>query len=120
MRHVVVHESLKETEARPPGAFAHLVERSLASAKSCSKTGIAWNYSRCVRRAGRQSLRSGSGSTSTNIFIAFYADRFGFPPDPHRRNTIGTCTNPPRLNFDLTRPICKASSPGCRDVALPR
>ena len=33
MRHVIVHESLKETEARPPGAFAHLVERCVASAK---------------------------------------------------------------------------------------
>ena len=33
MRHVIVHESLRENEARPPGAFTHLVERCAASAK---------------------------------------------------------------------------------------
>ncbi len=32
MRHVIVRESLLENEARPPGAFAHLVERCTASA----------------------------------------------------------------------------------------
>ena len=33
MRHVIVHESLRENEARPPGAFTHLVERCAASAR---------------------------------------------------------------------------------------
>ena len=120
MRHVIVHESLLENEARPPGAFAHLVERCTASARKLLEGRAHMDALLDCPACG--STKTGGGVREARLRLS-QLRRLPVALDlasSHRRPVRWYLHESPAAQFRCDPEYLRSIETRMRDVALPR
>jgi hypothetical protein len=120
MRHVIVHESLKETEARPPGAFAQLVERSIASAKKLLEDRDRMEILAACPACGSPNLEVGFRKHEYEYLHCTLCQSLWVSPRPTRAQYHWYLHESPAAQFRRDPSYLQSIEPRMRDVALPR
>jgi hypothetical protein len=120
MRHVIVHESLKETEARPPGAFSQLVECSLASAKKLLEDGVRMNALGACPACGSPKLEVGFHKHGYDYLHCGLCRSLWVSPRPTSGQYQWYLHESPAAQFRCDPGYLQIIEPRMRDVALPR
>jgi hypothetical protein len=120
MRHVIVHESLKETEARPPGAFAHLVERSIASAKKLLEDRARMEVLGACPACGSPKLEAGFKKHGYDYLHCVLCRSLWVSPRPTPVQYQWYLHESPAAQFRCDPGYLQSIEPRMRDVALPR
>jgi transposase-like protein len=120
MRHVIVHESLKETEARPPGAFAHLVERSIASAEKLLEHRDRMDILTACPACGSPNLEIGFRKHEYEYLHCTLCQSLWVSPRPTRAQYHWYLHESPAALFRRDPSYVQSIEARMRDVALPR
>ena len=120
MRHVIVHESLKETEARPPGAFAHLVERCVASAKKLLDDRARMDILGVCPACGSPKLDVGFTKHEYDYLHCALCRSLWVSPRPTPAQYQWYLHESPAAQFRCEPGYLQSIEPRMRDVALPR
>jgi hypothetical protein len=120
MRHVIVHESLKETEARPPGAFAHLVERCVASAMKLLEDGDRMDTLSACPACRSPNLEVGFKKHEYDYLHCGLCRSLWVSPRPTPVQYRWYLHESPAAQFRCDPGYLQSIEPRMRDVALPR
>jgi hypothetical protein len=120
MRHVIVHESLLENEARPPGAFAHLVERCTASARRLLEGRAHMDALLDCPACGSTKLVAGFAKHGFDYLNCVDCQSLWTSPRPTADQYQWYLHESPAAQFRCDPEYLRGIETRMRDVALPR
>jgi hypothetical protein len=120
MRHVIVHESLRENEARPPGAFTHLVERCAASTKRLLEDRARMEALSACPACGSSKLEVGFAKNGLDYLHCVDCQSLWASPRPSSDQYDWYLHKSPAAQFRCDPEYLRSIEGRMRDVALPR
>ena len=120
MRHVIVHESLRENEARPPGAFTHLVERYAASARTLLEDRGRMEAVSACPACGSSKLEVGFAKNGLDYLHCVDCQSLWASPRPCSDQYDWYLHKSPAAQFRCDPEYLRSIEGRMRDVALPR
>jgi hypothetical protein len=120
MRHVIVHESLRENEARPPGAFTHLVERCAASASKLLEDRASMEALSACPACGSSKLEAGFSKSGLDYLQCALCESLWASPRPSADQYEWYLHKSPAAQFRCDPEYLRGIEGRMRDVALPR